>query len=131
VWDAATGAILLVLDGHTSKVESATFSPDGTRIVTASRDNTARVWDAETGSSLAELERHTREVLFAAFSPDGTRVVTASADRTARVWDSVPHRIRFAEHGCRARGKDGSAIVKGWLEAVRTGREREFSIPLD
>ena len=30
-------------------VYSAAFSPDGTRIVTASRDNTARLWDAASG----------------------------------------------------------------------------------
>jgi hypothetical protein len=37
---------LLTLKGHTGTVRSATFSPDGTRIVTASQDGTAKVWDA-------------------------------------------------------------------------------------
>ena len=32
------------LQGHTDAVIAAAFSPDGTRIVTASYDNTARVW---------------------------------------------------------------------------------------
>jgi len=31
-------------------VGSAAFSPDGTRIVTASRDGTARIWDAMAGT---------------------------------------------------------------------------------
>ena len=31
----------------------AAFSPDGTRIVTASADNTARVWDAATAKEVA------------------------------------------------------------------------------
>ena len=31
---------------------SAAFSPDGTRVVTASYDHTARVWDADTGKLL-------------------------------------------------------------------------------
>ena len=34
------------LKGHTQWVTSAAFSPDGTRIVTASWDNTARAWDS-------------------------------------------------------------------------------------
>ena len=57
---------------------SAQFSPDGTRIVTASGDKTARVWDAATGKALATLAGHEGSVSSAQFSPDGTRIVTAS-----------------------------------------------------
>jgi WD40 repeat protein len=77
---------LRVLEGHTARVWSAAFSPDGTRVVTASDDHTARLWDAASGKELVTLEGHTDTVLSAAFSPDGTRVVTASWDRTARTW---------------------------------------------
>ena len=31
---------------------SASFSPDGARIVTASNDGTARLWDATTGEEI-------------------------------------------------------------------------------
>jgi len=67
---------------------TATFSPDGKRVVTASVDDTARVWDADSGKFLASLQGHTARVNSAAFSPDGRRVVTASFDRTARIWDA-------------------------------------------
>ena len=36
---------------HTGYVWSASFSPDGQRIVSASADKTARVWDVGTGES--------------------------------------------------------------------------------
>ncbi len=39
-------------------VYSASFSPDGKRVVTASRDKTARVWDAETGKPVGEAMTH-------------------------------------------------------------------------
>ena len=89
VWDAATGAQILRLEGHEGGVNSAAFSPDGTRIVTASDDGTARVWDAATGAQVQELGGHEHEVTTAAFSPDGTRIVTASDLGTARVRDAA------------------------------------------
>jgi len=79
----------LNLNGHLDGVWSAAFSPDGTRIVTASYDHTARIWNASTGAQLTVLSGHTDWVMSAAFSPGGTRVVTASRDGTARIWDAT------------------------------------------
>jgi tetratricopeptide (TPR) repeat protein len=77
------------LKGHEGAVNSAAFSPDGRRIVTASADRSARLWDAETGKPMGEpLKGHEDAVLSAAFSPDGQRIVTASDDRSARLWDA-------------------------------------------
>jgi WD40 repeat protein/serine/threonine protein kinase len=84
----AADALLAVLSGHHDIVYFAAYSPDGTRVVTASRDHTARIWDARTGAQLAVLSGHTNIVYCAAYSPDGTRVVTASRDHTARIWDA-------------------------------------------
>ncbi len=47
----------VVLRGHTAPVTSVRFSPDGTEVVTASRDTTARIWDASTGALLVRLAR--------------------------------------------------------------------------
>ncbi|MBL1203571.1 MAG: hypothetical protein FWK04_32005 [Nostoc sp. GBBB01] len=71
--------------GHQSSVNSAVFSPDGQRIVTASDDNTAKVWNTK-GNLLADLKGHQSSVNSAVFSPDGQRIVTASDDNTAKVW---------------------------------------------
>ena len=42
----ASAKEIAVLRGHEYGVTSATFSRDGSRIVTASADKTARIWDA-------------------------------------------------------------------------------------
>ncbi|MEM9007906.1 MAG: hypothetical protein AAGE59_30895, partial [Cyanobacteria bacterium P01_F01_bin.86] len=64
----------------------ASFSPDGSQVVTTSIDRTARIWDIQTGLS-TPLEGHEAGVFHASFSPDGQQVVTASDDGTARIWD--------------------------------------------
>ena len=77
------------LRGHDDDVSSAAFSPDGTRVVTTSRDKTARLWDAATGKEIAVLRGHDGPCGAPPFTPDGTRIVTASADKTARLWDAA------------------------------------------
>ena len=74
--------------GMKTRWKRAEFSPDGALIVTASRDNTARIWDARSIVELLVLRGHEHSVGSAEFSPDGTRIVTASWDRTARIWDA-------------------------------------------
>jgi len=66
----------------------AAFSPEGRRVVTASRDRTARVWDALAGKPLTPPLPHDQAVSRAVFSPDGHRVLTISQDNLTRVWDA-------------------------------------------
>jgi WD40 repeat protein len=115
LWDAATGDELGVLPHDDRIVSFAVYTPDGRRVVTACGE-TVRVWDAARRQELAVLRGHEKIVRYAAFSPDGTRLVTSGFDSAARVWDSVPYRVRWAEREAEARGEDGSAVVRAWVE---------------
>ena len=75
-------------------IQSASFSADGKRVITAGRDRTARIWDAESGRELMRLEAH-RDIVFAAvFSPDSRQVITAGKDMTAKVWHTYEPKRR-------------------------------------
>jgi F0F1-type ATP synthase membrane subunit b/b' len=82
------GDELLSLKGHTDDVKSVSWSPDGSRIATASSDETARVWDAKSGAELLMLKGHTGSVTSVSWSPNGSHIATTSQDGTARVWDA-------------------------------------------
>jgi WD40 repeat protein len=86
LWDSGKRRLIAQLIGHTDRVKSAVFSPDSTKVLTASNDGTARLWDAATGAPLAILSGHQGIVNDAIFSPDGVRIATVSSDRTARLW---------------------------------------------
>ena len=78
-----------VLVGHSALVTSAGFSPDGTKVVSASDDRILRLWDVATGECEQTLQGHSSRVNSARFSPDGTKLVSASGDNTLRVWHVV------------------------------------------
>ncbi|KAJ6016476.1 hypothetical protein N7540_011067 [Penicillium herquei] len=66
---------------------SIAWSPDGSRLASASRDNTARIWNPATGQSISTLEGHSDAVMSIAWSPDQSRLASASSDKTVRIWD--------------------------------------------
>ncbi len=74
---------------HDGPVRAVSFSPDGTRIVTASDDRTARIWNSATGAQIGAPLRHEGAVESASFDTENARVVTASRDGTVRVWNTA------------------------------------------
>jgi WD40 repeat protein len=60
----------------------------GTRIVTASKDHTARIWDSINGQQI-EMLNGPSPLFSVSYSADGAHVVTASLDKIARVWRAV------------------------------------------
>lgn len=58
----------------------------GSKLVSASRDCTARVWNLATGMAESILKGHDDYISAAAWSPDDSLIATASGDHTVRLW---------------------------------------------
>lgn len=80
--------LIRVFAGHSKGVNSVTFSPDGSRVLTGSEDTTARIFDTASGEELLILRGHSNTIDCVAFSPDGSCVLTGSRDNTARLWSA-------------------------------------------
>ncbi|CAE7231751.1 unnamed protein product [Rhizoctonia solani] len=66
---------------------SLAFSPDGTRIVTASLDGTARVWNIHSTAEPFVFRGHKGKVRSVAFAPDGSFIVSGGTDTMVRMWN--------------------------------------------
>jgi eukaryotic-like serine/threonine-protein kinase len=88
IWDRGRGTLLRTLAGHTRKVVSVAFSPDGKYLVSGSWDKTARVWNVSDGAPVGEPLQHQDLVQSVAFAPDSKAVLTGGDDYSARLWNA-------------------------------------------
>jgi WD40 repeat protein len=99
VWRTDDFEEIAQLFGHRNQIMSLAISSDGSRIASASRDQTMRVWDGRTFEELGLCE-HEDEVKSVAFSPDGSLIASGSDDRTVWIWNarSLKKVTRLAGH---------------------------------
>lgn len=107
---------------HHDYVNYSTFSPDGTKLVSACNDHNVYIWDLRTGTCINKLYGHTGIVNSALFSSNGNYIISASDDWTIRIWNSkkgealkilrLPgYRVNFASISC-----DGKYIVSASID---------------
>ncbi|MFZ4589352.1 MAG: protein kinase domain-containing protein [Ignavibacteria bacterium] len=73
--------------GHTSFINSISFSPDGKFILSGSTDNTIRIWDLNTGQEIYKIEDHCSPINQVLFSCDGRYVLSNNSDNTFCIYE--------------------------------------------
>ncbi|HEY0343355.1 MAG TPA: WD40 repeat domain-containing protein [Solirubrobacteraceae bacterium] len=111
LWDLARRRLVKIMrDGGGGAINSAAFSRDGTRFVTAGDDTTAKVYETKGGKHRATL-KHGSQVSTAQFSPDGVWIVTGGATGTARIWDASKPSRAVAIVGRPETGSEGFILT--------------------
>ena len=72
--------------GHTARINSVVFSPDGTMLASGASNGTVRVWAVETETNIATLIGHTARINSVVFSPDSRILASGSSDQTIKLW---------------------------------------------
>ena len=96
IWQLNTGEKLLTpkmhsaavtaLKGHSDRINSLAFSPDGKILASGSDDKTIKIWQLDTGKLICTLTGHSAAVQSVAFSPNGRMLVSGSWDTTIKIW---------------------------------------------
>ncbi|QDT92515.1 SUMF1/EgtB/PvdO family nonheme iron enzyme [Gimesia algae] len=115
------GPLIRTLAGHSSSISCLAVTPDGTRAISGSTDDTLIIWDLATKEKIRTLEGHSDNVRCVAITPDGSQVVSGSFDKTLKVWNLADGKLlrTLAGHSdkisCVALTPDGKKIISGDL----------------
>ncbi|MFK7768712.1 MAG: protein kinase [Mariniblastus sp.] len=88
VWETSSQKLVKTIDAHAGLIWDLDFSPDGSRMVSASSDKTFKVWDTSDWSIIETVNAHEQIMGSICYSPDGTKVLSGSDDRTVKLWDA-------------------------------------------
>ncbi len=122
LYDTGTYQEVALLTGHTNRVYSVAFSPDGNTLASGGGRQamtSLRLWDVTTGQSIATLTGHEWVIYSVAFSPDGNTLASGSGDDTIRLWDVVTgeHKQTLTGHTGSVRSvafsPDGNTLASG------------------
>jgi hypothetical protein len=95
----ATGKEIYHLTGHTDRVLTVAFNPEGTRLASANPTTSAsgpneqggeiKIWDLTSGAEWTTLATNHLGIINVAFSPDGRRLAGGGQAHKVVVWELV------------------------------------------
>jgi WD40 repeat protein len=88
VIDPETGASDVLADGDAHKTKSFVFSPDSSRLASASESGEVVVWDLKgNNDKVTSLEDSETDIVAMAFSPNNRALALGGKDNVIRIWN--------------------------------------------
>ena len=126
--------LIATLEGHTRRVNSVSFSPDGTILASGASDPAIKLWDVATRTNFATRTRFTSGVYSVSFSPDGAILASGSGGTVTHLWDVATwgiittlqghtdevNSVSFSPDGAILASGSEDRTVKLWDVATRT-----------
>jgi WD40 repeat protein len=134
--EAGTGKLQREFKGHTRRLHSIAFAPDGKTLATGDGEfkvdhvlGEVRLWDVESGKLFATLDWNGSDVTSLAFTPDGKRVIGGGL-KGFRVWQCSTGKLLHEQEIVGgslaiAVSPDGRTMAGGGFDEVVTLRDAE------
>jgi len=136
LWETQAWTVTRRLDGHTRPVTSVDFSPDGSRLASASADGQVVVWDMSQGRALWKSAKSWSYMYCVAFHPRGIELASSDAGSKHRViiWEpetgemlgvlkghtNCVHAVAFSPDGAQMASGSSDKTVRVWDAQTRT-----------
>jgi WD40 repeat protein len=82
----ADGSFVCSLRGHSDRIPSLAFSPDGRILVSGDYSGNIITWWLAGANPMRVVRGHAKSVTSLSFSPDGSTIASVSYDNTIRLW---------------------------------------------
>ncbi|MCY3778994.1 MAG: toll/interleukin-1 receptor domain-containing protein [Chloroflexi bacterium] len=88
IYESATWKLTAELDDHAATISQLVYSPDGSRLISASSDGEIVMRAGENGAILKRLQGHTGAAAAVVFDPAGGRFYSAGDEPPLAAWDA-------------------------------------------
>ena len=131
MWDVKGRRLIGAPLGHEDAVTAVAFTPDGTRLVSGSEDNTIRFWNAETEAPIGTPHHgHEAGPGTVAVGRDGSLLVSGGFRPSARIWNALTGEQIRAIEGQDIRSlaisPDNARIIAGGRRPVGTRDKDDY-----